>query len=233
VKAVTGEKRSIKGPMDPDFWLDAWERGQTAFHLSEPNPLLVAHWHEVGAAPGDAVLVPLCGRSLDLLWLRDQGARVFGVELSPLAVDEFFSRAELRPTCSPVGSLTRYDAGDVHIYCGDFFDLDPEDAPAFSAAYDRAALIALPDAPREQYASRLSALLPPGARVLLVAFEYVAGNMDGPPFSVPEAEVRRLYESTFSIETLSTSEPQPAHEAFVARGLRTTRNAVYKLVRKP
>ena len=42
--------------------------------------------------------MPLCGKSLDLLWLAAQGHRVLGVEISPLAVDAFFAEQDLTPT---------------------------------------------------------------------------------------------------------------------------------------
>jgi Thiopurine S-methyltransferase (TPMT). len=39
------------------------------------------------------VLVPLCGKSLDMDWLLDAGYKVFGIELSNIAIQAFLCRA--------------------------------------------------------------------------------------------------------------------------------------------
>ncbi len=57
------------------------------------------------------------------------------------------------------------------------------------AAYDRAALVALPPSMRERYAQHFATLMPAGSRTLLVAFEYEQTIKDGPPFSVEPDEV--------------------------------------------
>ena len=37
-----------------------------------------------------SILVTMCGKSVDLLWLCSRGHSVTGVELSPIAVEQFF-----------------------------------------------------------------------------------------------------------------------------------------------
>jgi len=83
--------------MQPEFWLQRWQQGQIGFHRGEGMPLLERHWPALQVAPGGRVLVPLCGKSLDMHWLAAQGHRVLGVEISPLAVQQFFAEAGLRP----------------------------------------------------------------------------------------------------------------------------------------
>jgi thiopurine S-methyltransferase len=68
------------------------------------------------------------------------------------------------------------------------------------AAYDRAALVALPPDLRRPYAESLARLLPGGAKALLIAFEYPQEMKGGPPFSVEAAEVRELFEPAFKVE---------------------------------
>src|SRR5512138_1105185 len=79
-----------RAKMKRDFWLERWERGETGFHQDEINPYLLQHWPELHVAPGGEVFVPLCGKSLDMVWLRERGYFVLGVELSPIAVQDFF-----------------------------------------------------------------------------------------------------------------------------------------------
>ena len=68
--------------------------------------------------------MPLCGKSLDMVWLAAQGHEVLGVELAPLAVEQFFAENELRPVIheSPYGR--HYVAGNIEIICGDIYNLD-------------------------------------------------------------------------------------------------------------
>jgi len=76
--------------MDPDFWHQRWREGRIGFHQDRPTPLLLEHWPALELTVGSQVFVPLAGKSLDLVWLAAQGYRVLGVELSPLAVAQFF-----------------------------------------------------------------------------------------------------------------------------------------------
>jgi thiopurine S-methyltransferase len=68
--------------MQPEFWHKRWASNQIGFHLPQVNPYLQRFWPALGLEEGSRVLVPLCGKSLDLLWLAHQGHEVLGVELS-------------------------------------------------------------------------------------------------------------------------------------------------------
>lgn len=165
----------------PDFWIDRWATGQIGFHEGVPNAFLTRFWSSAGT-----VLVPLCGKSADLAWLAERGCVVTGVELSPLACAAFFAERNLVPTVTPGVPFTRYEHGAITILQGDIFDL----RGAFDAVWDRAALIALPPEVRPRYAAHAQSLAPRG---LLVSFTYDQSKRDGPPFSVPDDEVRSLY----------------------------------------
>jgi len=185
--------------MDPDFWHRRWRNNQIGFHEGAPNTLLTAHFAELGVPAGARLFVPLCGKSHDLLWLRAQGYRVVGAELSRLAVEQFFAEQDLTPSVTSAGPFERFDAEGVTIFLGDIFDLTPERLGAVDAVHDRAALIALPPPVRERYTGHLIALTG-GAPQFLVTFDYDQAQASGPPFSVEEAEVRRHYESSYRLE---------------------------------
>ena len=76
--------------MEPQFWQERWAINQIGFHLSEVNPYLPRLWPSLNLPEEAKVLVPLCGKSLDLNWLTSQGHRVLGVEFSEKAVLAFF-----------------------------------------------------------------------------------------------------------------------------------------------
>ena len=215
--------------MDTDFWLQRWEQGQTGFHQSRVMPLLQKHWPGLGLPAGSRVLVPLAGKTLDVAWLAEQGHAVLAVELSPIAVEQFFAEHGLRPEILPTPHGTLYRAGSIEFLCGDIFDLDAETLAGCAACYDRAALIALPPALRARYARHVYGQLPVGCRALLLTLDYPQAEMDGPPFSVPESEVQALYGDRWRIERLETRDVLAQEPKFAARGLSRMQTGVFRL----
>jgi thiopurine S-methyltransferase len=179
--------------MHPDYWLERWREGRTGFHRADANPRLIEH-HPRALGETLRVLVPLCGKSADLEWLAVQGHEVVGVELSELAARAFFAERRIEPERHERGRFVEYSHGAVSIFVGDFFDATPELTGYCDGAYDRAALIALPEDLRSRYTAHLPTLLSPKARLLLVTLDYDAEG--GPPFCVSPAEVERRYAGT-------------------------------------
>lgn len=185
--------------MENQFWLERWEQDQIGFHQQEINRYLSGHWPELGLTPGAPVFVPLCGKSLDMLWLRSQGHPVLGVELSRKAVDAFFAENAIDVALDEGEHFAEYRAEGLRLLVGDFFRLQPEDLAGVGAVYDRASLIALPPSMRGRYASHMARLLPRDAHILLITMEYPEGTLEGPPFSVEEEEVKALYSEHFTV----------------------------------
>lgn len=202
--------------MNPDFWLSKWQKGETGFHSNEPHPYLTEFWSQMPVC--QRAFVPLCGKSLDMGWLREQSLAVLGVELSELAVKDFFQSANLQPTINQQGVLQSWKADDIEILCGDFFALTPADVTGCDVIYDRAALIALPPELRLRYAQTIKHLFPSGTKMLLVTLVYPQNEMDGPPFSVSEEEVRTLYQGA-TIEPLASRDILKENERFQQRGI--------------
>lgn len=218
--------------MQTDFWLARWERGETGFHLDAVNPWLQKQFAALQVSRGDHVLVPLCGKSHDLRFLADQGCRVTGSELSPLAVEAFFREQGLVPSVRALDDGTAYMHDDLQVLCGDFFALDAERLGRVDAVFDRAALVALPPAMRRDYAAKLLSLLPAGARILLVCFDYPQAEMDGPPFSVPQAEVRALFGSQCDIAALGREDVLAREPRFRERGLTRLAETCWLLLKR-
>lgn len=215
--------------MDADFWLAKWQKGETGFHLGQVNPLLEKYWGLVDVVPGD-VFVPLCGKSLDMVWLNQRGRNVVGVELSPLAVAAGFQEAGWQAEAIQQGALLRHSAQNgVTVWQGDFFELTPKHVAGCRLVYDRAALIALPAELRQRYAGHLRSLLPVGARILLVTLEYPQAEMSGPPFSVEELEVRTLYGSWAHVERVAVQDVLEENDRFRQRGVSRLNEVVYSI----
>ena len=216
--------------MNPDFWHQRWHDNQIGFHQAAPTPLLLKHWPSLGVPAGARVFVPLAGKSLDMLWFASQGHRVLGVELSKLAVEQFFAEHGLQPDIETTRYGTHHVAGNVEMICGDVFGLDGAALADCAGVYDRAALIALPPELRARYVAELYARLPTGCRGLLITLEYPQAERDGPPFSVPEEEVRAEFGRDWDIDLLDRRPIPPDHPGFVS-GVSKLDTAVYSLSR--
>lgn len=181
-------------------WLDAWQTGNIGFHKSEIHPDLIKDFPNLNLKPGSRILVPLCGKSLDMLWLNQQGFKVTGIELSPIACESFFKENNLLFTITQQEKFTRYSNNDIEILCGNIFDLN-RDLISFQAIYDRAALYALSAPIRRKYAKQLIKIAEPGTTMLLITFE-ADDEREGPPFPVFEDEIGNLFGDNFSIAQL-------------------------------
>lgn len=187
--------------MEASFWHQKWEKGDIAFHQSEGNPLLREHLEKLNLAMGSRVFLPLCGKTRDLAWLLKSGYRVVGAELSELAINELFNNLGVEPKTTRVGKLTLYHAKDIDIFVGDIFNVSAEVLGLVEAVYDRAALVALPASMRHQYTSHLMKITN-AAPQLLICYEYNQQLMDGPPFSISEAEVKDHYAATYQLKAV-------------------------------
>ncbi|KAA0012518.1 thiopurine S-methyltransferase [Billgrantia pellis] len=205
-------------------WLDRWREGRIGFHRPEAHPALVRYWPQLGVRAGTKVLVPLCGKSLDMRWLASHDHPVLGIELAEEAIEQFVAEGG--------GSVSRYRQGpfevcrqgSVELWHGDFFHFHIDQAAEIGAFYDRAALIALPPATRQRYAFHLAQLTPPGARGLVVALTRAPGDeAAGPPFHVPAEEVRELFEPNFQLTHLEDDE---------AEGESGFRESIWAMVRR-
>ncbi len=235
--------------MTPEFWHQRWQRGEIGWHSDAINRHLKEYWPVLTVPPAARVLVPLCGKSLDMLWLAGRGHRVVGVELSPIAAAAFFEQQGLTPQVTDLAPapFERYSVDELEVWVGDFFHLTPEllrgadgDGAAIDAVYDRAALIALPPDLRPAYARHLVMLLRTvgGKTVtpssLLVTLEYEQSQMHGPPFAVGAGEVQTLFGNDFDIEPLATFDALAENPRFRERGLTRLTEHVYRLtLREP
>jgi thiopurine S-methyltransferase len=177
--------------LDPEFWHTKWATNNIGFHLQDVNPFLAAYWPVLTPHRSDIVLVPLCGKSEDLTYLASQHDSVYGVELSEIAVRSFFAEHLYTPLVTRISSQHElYQFDELNIYTGDVFSAP---LPSVDLIYDRAALVALPAQMRARYAEHMLALLKPGGRIFLITLDYLQSEQSGPPFSVDEAELQRLY----------------------------------------
>lgn len=218
--------------MDPAFWQAKWQHQDTGFHQDTVNAALSHHWPTLAQAPNSRVLLPLCGKTQDLIWLRAQGHRVVGIELSEIALDALaealHQQLGLVLNKQAQGALWLYHGDGVLLIAGDFFAITPEQLGTVDAIYDRAALVALPEAMRQDYCQHLQQLAPQASQ-LLVTLDYDPQRRDGPPFAVSDAEVRQHYSQAYAIRQLEQCERIDEELKFKAQGLDSLIQRVYQL----
>jgi len=215
--------------MQPGFWHERWSSNRIGFHLDAPLPLLLTHWPALELAPDARVFVPLCGKSLDMVWLAERGHRVLGVELSELAVRQFFDERGLVPAIHASAAGRHFIAGAYELIVGDAFALDADVLAGCAGMYDRAALIALPPPLRATYAATAWRRMPPGCRGLLVTLEYPQPEKAGPPFSVSADEVHALLAADWTVALAERRDILAKEPGFGVSALST---AVYRLDRR-
>ncbi|HMH28184.1 MAG TPA: thiopurine S-methyltransferase [Steroidobacteraceae bacterium] len=217
--------------MQPDFWLNRWRAAQIGFHQMAVDRHLKAYWPLLKLPSDSPVFVPLCGKSLDLMWLRERGHSVTGVELSPVALESFVMEHGIPVRRRVLADFDVFEAEGLKLYRGDFFKLTRAQLGNTAAVYDRAALISWTPEARQSYVKQLTSLTSPATPTLLIAVEYPPEQMQGPPFPLTRDTIENLYASHYSIEELARHEILEHEPRLKARGLTELREVCYRLTR--
>ncbi len=217
--------------MEHEFWHERWRTRQIGFHQPGPHPFLERWWPALEIPARARVYVPLCGKSLDMVWLAVRGHAVVGNELSAIAIEDFFGEQRVAVDVRLHGPFQRHAAGAYELLQGDVFDLTAGLLGPVQAAYDRAALVALPADLRVRYARQFAELMPAGSKTLLIGFEYAQHRKPGPPFSVERDEVERLYGEVFDVRELERVDIIGSSPKFAAAGVDALYEVAYSLER--
>lgn len=214
---------------DNNLWLSLWRNRDTEFHQRKVNPLLTRFWTGLNLPRRSRILVPLCGKSLDMIWLAQQGHEVIGVELSPVAIKAFFNENHIKPSRKRAGPLTLWEHGKLSIYCGDLFQLTPDQLGPIDAIYDRAALTALPPELRGAYIEHLQHLTGKQSPVLLLTTEDQLENESDQSFQGIDPELSLLCATRYRINLQHFETASPHHEKTAMKADTYALNKVYRL----
>ena len=210
-------------------WLKFWENNETNWHGDNVTQELIEYFELFELEPRDKVFVPLCGKSLDMLYIMNQGFSVVGVEISEIGVRQFFSENNLTYKITKVDDFDLYSSENLEIYCGDFFSLTSKHLNNVKAVLDSKSLIALEPDLRQKYAKHLNDIISLGVRILLVTLQYPQHQMSGPPFSVDESEVESLFSMAFESRKLKSFNDIENGSKLVRAGVDFINNAAYCL----
>ena len=214
---TSARKPQTKSRSDPTdrlgFWQDRWSTGNTGWHKTEVHPSLQKYADEnllgdiIGG--GARILVPLCGKTIDMEYLvmKRPVGEVVGVDGVPKALEEFAKEhpdLNIQPA-EGVNGYGKWKGESISLLSGDFFDLDVKTAGGtFDGVWDRGSMVAIDPSLREKYVEKLGELLgKPNGRMLLSTVVRPKGDITtGPPFSIDETEVRRLFETKPWVESV-------------------------------
>jgi len=196
------------------IWETQWQKGDISFHLPEVNPKLLGNIDELlgcersGEKVVRNVLVPLCGKTKDMLHLHGLGHNVVGCEGVEQACTEFFSENNIEYTRTPLegvdGSLFASSDGRLRLYQCDFLTLTPEVVGSkFDAVWDIQSLCSINPRDRKQYVRAIRSLLADEFRYLLVTIEYEPFAHLGRPHSISYNAVKELFGSFSNVKFIA------------------------------
>ena len=188
--------------MKKEFWAARWSEGLIGFNQAEANDYLKKHWPALGLDSSARVLVPLCGKSVDLLWLRAQGHAVVGVEFVDQAIHDFFNDHKIPFEPTALGWRATDHGPPLTLVRHDFLTLQPQQIGAFDAFYDRASVVALPPEMQAGFGRALGTMLKPHSQSLLLSFEYPPAQRQGPPFATDYEQLKEILGINFEIEPI-------------------------------
>ena len=96
--------------MEHEFWHNKWKANEIGFHKDETNAFLKGNLQSLDLNPGATILVPLCGKTLDIAYLLSSGHKVVAAELNESAIIQLFENMEVTPKVTDLGSLKQYQA---------------------------------------------------------------------------------------------------------------------------
>ncbi len=218
--------------MEPDHWHLRWQEGRIGFHTGKPSPWLERFYPELDLKPGEEIFLPLCGKTVDIVWLAQHNHPVLGIELSKIALRDFFNEQQLETEPSTQPPFTVWKSDPITLLEGDFFDLDNEATASCKAVFDRAALVALPAEMRQRYVSHLATLLQPGTPILLVTTDYPQEEKRPPPFALSDEEVHRLYQTDFKVKRLHSENLSDSQDPLSKRGVSSLVENIYLITKR-
>lgn len=176
--------------MKLDDWNQRWIDNRIGWHRGEVNQTLEKYFPS-GERP--STFFPLCGKTLDMIWVAQKGCQVRGAEFSQLAIDQFFEENKIANKSENGFIHSTEPSFDIALKQGDFFEY-PDDHK-FELIFDRGSMVAVNPKDREKYAQKIKTLLKSDGKVLLQAISRDEEHLkNGPPFHLTIDDVKNSYE---------------------------------------
>jgi len=176
--------------MKLEDWNQRWVDKRTGWHRGEVNPTLEKYFP---SSEKPTCFFPLCGKTLDMIWVAQKGCQVRGAEFSQLAIDQFFEENKIANKEENAFIQSTESSFDIALKQGDFFEYP--DNQKFELIFDRGSMVAVNPKDREKYAQKIKTLLKSDGKVLLSAISRDEEHLkNGPPFHLTVDDVKNAYE---------------------------------------
>lgn len=198
-----------------ETWEQDWTTDNPEFHSDEVNAMLIKQYDEFTRGRKHLkILVPLCGKSLDMNWLADRGHSVVGVELIGKAIEAFLHDNKLTHHVKSIplspeiqGTVFKANEKDITLIECSIFDFTAEVVGGqFDCIWDRGSMTAIKmmkEGRLKQYTDIMLDCLKPDGRYLLEFFAPESSEGMPPSFKfVSEKDLHELFGERCTIQFL-------------------------------
>ncbi|XP_060705960.1 probable thiopurine S-methyltransferase isoform X1 [Hemiscyllium ocellatum] len=211
-KTINILERKKPSDLTLEHWIASWEKQQIGFHLNEVHEMLKRHLDVMlNGRKQIRIFFPLCGKAVDMKWLADQGNTIVGVEISEIAIKQFFTEQNLSYIQEPVpgipdAEIYKTPEGHITLFRGNIFDFSSSVAGQFDGIWDRGSLQPLNTSDRQRYSKLMITLMAKGCRYLLDTYVCTKTDFDGLPPKISESETRDLFGHACNIHLLDSTD---------------------------
>ncbi|AUN98197.1 hypothetical protein C0V70_08780 [Bacteriovorax stolpii] len=199
-------------PTPKEFWSDVWKEGVIRFHQKDYNQAMVHFFRDIDLK-NKTVLIPLAGKTNDILFFLEKGAHVTAIEFYEGAVMAFFNENNIPFTKKD----HTYSGQNITFYAGDFFDY--KNHIPFDVMYDRASQVVFNQENRPAYYAHMSTLIDKHTILFLGAIDHQGPHDYGPPFKISPEEVMSAYKNMGIFLEMVSSQMNAASEKMQAVGI--------------
>lgn len=201
---------NTRPPTPKEFWTSVWEEGAIRFHQQNYNAQMM-HFFDSIDLKDKSVLIPLAGKTKDILYFLEKGAHVTAVEFYEGAVIDFFKENHLSYTRE--GNI--FKGQHIHFHACDFFEL--KTSRPFDVMYDRASQVVFSKETRDRYYSHVATLIDKKTLLYLGAINHKGPDDYGPPYKISVDEVKKYYEQmgiSLFVESIKKEVPSEKMQSF-------------------
>ncbi len=170
--------------LDKEYWNNRYQIGQTGWDVGEASAPLKEYINQL-ADKNIAILIPGCGNGYEAEYLLQNGfTNITLIDIAPAAADALKTK------------LKEWDGKQLHIICGDFFELNE----TFDLIIEQTFFCALPPVLRNDYVNKMADLLKEKGKLVGVLFN--RSFEGGPPYGGSKAAYELLFAQKFNIKIM-------------------------------
>lgn len=187
--------------LDENYWSNRYRNDETSWDLGRVSPPLKAYFDQL-TSKQLSILIPGCGNAHEVAYLLEKGfTNITLVDISPVPV----KKLEVQ--------FAAYLNKELHIICGDFFNLNQ----TFNLIVEQTFFCALHPSLRQKYVLKMEELLSRNGKLVGLLFNREFEG--GPPFGGNKEEYQLLFTHKFikltMAESFNSIAPRRGSELFI------------------